>query len=108
MNRQLSRLASDASLKVLIPIFGLMGGLLAGWLRTWVRGTSEITSIALVISGGLVGSAIGMGAVLALAYPVLTTRLSSTKSLMALVLVAALTIWFVLSILRDLMTNGIN
>ena len=69
LNRQLSHLESDASRKIVWPILGMLGGLLVGGLRAWVGSSDELATIALVIAGGIVGSALGMAAILATSYP---------------------------------------
>jgi hypothetical protein len=103
MNWDTSHLESDASRKVLWPILGLLCGLLAGGLRSWIAGVDELATIALVIAGGVVGSALGMAVVLATLYPLRRYDLGSLKGLMMLVLMAGLVLWFVVGYLRDLL-----
>ncbi len=85
----------------------MLGGLLFGGLRAWIGGRGELTALALVIAGGLVGSALGMASVLATAYPFRKADLASLKGLMTIVLVAALLLWFVLSFLSDVLSHGL-
>jgi hypothetical protein len=99
-------LESDASTKVLWPVLGLFSGLLLGWLRAWISGASELALIALVISGGMVGSGLGMAAVFMTLYPVRTLKAPMLKGLMVLVLLAALVLWWILRGLADLLIHG--
>lgn len=100
-----SHLESDASLRVLLPICGLLGGLALGLLRAWASGATDLHLISQVICGGILGSAMGMCAVLASAYPVSKVDLRSTKSLAIVVLVVALVTWFGLTLLSPLLSS---
>jgi hypothetical protein len=99
MDRQLRHLESDASIKVLLPILGLLGGLGLGILRAWISGATELGAISIVVAGGVIGSAFGMSAVLLCSYRVGNAELRSLRSLAILVLVAAMVLWFVLTLL---------
>src|SRR5262249_40282182 len=99
MDHQVSHLESNASLKVLPPILGLLVGLGFGGLRAWLYGVTDLGALALVISGGIIGSALGMSAVLLTAYRIGQADFRSIKSLAILVLVAALVLWFALTML---------
>jgi hypothetical protein len=109
MDRQVPHLESDASLRVMLPILGLLGGLGLGALRAWLAGAAEIGAVALVVSGGIIGSALGMSAVLLCAYRLGQARIRSLKSfaLLVLVLVAALALWFALTMLATVFTSDI-
>jgi len=106
MNRQVPHLESDASLRVLLPILGLLGGLGVGAFRAWLAGPSDIRAVALVVSGGIIGSALGMSAVLLCAYRLGQAKLRSLKSLAFLILVAALVLWFALTMLAAVFASG--
>jgi hypothetical protein len=106
MDRQVPHLESDASLCVLLPILGLLGGIGLGALRAWIAGAADIGAVALVVSGGIIGSALGMTAVLFSAYRLGQTDLRSLKSLAFLVLVAALVLWFALTMLTPVFASG--
>jgi hypothetical protein len=99
MERQLPHLESNASLRVLFPIVGLLGGLGLGVVRSWLSGAGEIGAMGLVVSGGVIGSALGMSAVLLGAYRVGRDELRSLRSLAFLVLLVALVLWFALTLL---------
>jgi hypothetical protein len=100
MSRDSSHLESDASYKVLWPIAGLLLGLLVGAIRSWIGRADEILAVSLVIAGGIVGSALGMGVVMAALFPLRSYNLTSLKGLLTLVLVAAIILWFVVGQLR--------
>jgi hypothetical protein len=106
MDRQAPHLESDASLRVLLPILGLLGGLGLGALRAWLAGAADIGAVALVVSGGIIGSALGMSAVLLCAYRLGQADLRSLKSLAFLVLVAALVLWFAFTMLAPVFASG--
>jgi hypothetical protein len=106
MDRQVRHLESNASLRVLLPILGLIGGLGLGALRAWLAGAAELGAVALVVSGGIIGSALGMSAVLLCAYRVGQLELRSLKSLTILVLIAALVLWFALTMLAPIFAGG--
>lgn len=108
MDRQVPHLESDASLRVLLPILGLLGGLGLGVLRAWLAGAADIGAVALVVSGGIIGSALGMSAVLLCACRLGQARLRSLKSLALLVLVAALVLWFSLTMLAPVFDSGMG
>lgn len=99
------RLETDASRKVLLPIAGLLGGLAVGGLRSWLAEADELTAVALTIAGGVVGSALGMTAVLAQLFPLRTLGIGSVKGLLALAALSAVLLWFVLGYLRILLRN---
>ena len=56
MGRQVPYLKSDASLRVLLPILGLFSGLGLGALRSWLASAADIGAVALIVSGGIIGS----------------------------------------------------
>jgi len=85
----------------------MLGGLLFGGLRAWIDGSGELKALALVIAGGLVGSALGMGAILAISYPFRQRDLTSLQGLMTIVLVAAIVLWFVLNFLSDMLAHDL-
>ena len=58
-----------------------------------------------MVAGGVVGSALGMAAVLAALYPLRSYDLGSLKGLMRLTLIAGIVIWFVVGYLRDLVVH---
>ena len=79
MDRQVPHLESSASLRVLLPILGLLGGLGLGASCAWYFGAADIGAVALVVSGGVIGSALGMSGVLLFAYRVGPAELRSLK-----------------------------
>jgi hypothetical protein len=79
---------------------GLIGGLLVGGVRSWYVGSDPLAATGLIITGGLVGSTLGMAGVLAGAYPLRKRDLSSLRGLLILGLIAAIVTWFVLVMLR--------
>jgi hypothetical protein len=95
-----SPLQRTASFKVLLPIVGLLGGLVLGAVRAWIFTSDPLLSVTLVIAGGIVGSSLGMAAVLATAYPFRKADLSSLRGLLILGLIAAIVTWFVLVMLH--------
>jgi hypothetical protein len=100
MDEHESPFEASASRKVLLPVAGLLLGLLLGAVRAWVFTSDPLLATRLIIAGGLVGSTFGMAAVLAGAYPLRRTDLSSVRGLLILVLIAAIVTWFVLGMLR--------
>ncbi len=106
MDRHESHLESSASQKVLWPVLGMLGGLLLGGLRAWVGGGDELAATFLVIAGGLIGSVLGMTAILAMSYRFRKTDLNSVKGLMTIVLVAALVLWFILNYVKAVLNAG--
>jgi hypothetical protein len=100
MDPEGSRPEESAPRKVLLPVLGLLGGLLVGGVRAWLWSGDPIRTAGLVIAGGLVGSTLGMAAVLATAYPLRRWNLSSLRGLLILGLIAAVVTWFVLVMLR--------
>jgi hypothetical protein len=108
MNRNLSHLDSEASWKTLWPILGMLGGLSLGGLLAWAGSSGELTTIALVIAGGITGSGLGMGAILAVSYRLQKGDLTSLKGLMTIVLVAAIVLWFILTFLSDMLAHGLR
>jgi hypothetical protein len=107
MDRPLSNLESDASTRVLLPILGLLGGLGFGILRAWLSGASELRAVAVVVVGGIVGSILGMSAVIATVYRIDKGKIRSLKSLAFLVLVAAVVLWFALTLLSGVFPLGL-
>jgi hypothetical protein len=100
MSRDSSHLESDASHKVLWPIAGLVLGLVVGAIRAWIGGATDLLAVSLVLAGGIVGSALGMGVVLAALFPLRSYNLTSLKGLLTLVFAAAIILWFVVGQLR--------
>ena len=107
VERDLKSLESEASSKVLWPILGLLAGLLLGGLRAWISGAGDLSLLALVIAGGIVGSGFGMAAVFATAYPVRAIRITSLRVLMVLVLLVALLLWWLLRSLAELLIQSV-
>jgi len=97
---QIRHLESDASLKVLLPIVGLLGGLGLAGLRVWLTGTGFPESVVELVTGAVVGSAIGMCTVLASAFPFRRVGLRSVRSLAVLGFVAGVVLWFAATYLR--------
>jgi hypothetical protein len=107
MDEHDSPLEASASFRVLFPVLGMLGGLLAGALRAWLGSGDPVASVGLVIAGGLVGSTLGMAAVLATAYPIRRVDLTSLRGLLILGVISAFVTWFVLGMLRDFLSHGI-
>jgi hypothetical protein len=101
-----SSLQRNASFKVLLPIVGLLGGLVLGAIRAWVFTSDPLQILTLIISGGFVGSTLGMAAVLATAYPLCRRNLSSLRGLLIMALIAAFVTWFVLGMVQALSSSG--
>jgi hypothetical protein len=103
MERQVPYLESDASLKVLFPILGLLVGLGLGGLRVWLAGISFPDAIAELLVYTIAGSVSGMLAVLISVFPALGLRLRSLRSLAILGLFAGFLLWFATTFLRAIL-----
>ena len=106
MERIGSRLTQNASTMILYPILGMIGGLLLGALRTRIGRLDSFSSIELVVKWGFLGAL--FGAVAIVLVPVLAKKnVSSVRRLLGVIGVAAVLLWFVISLLRDLTTSGV-
>lgn len=100
-----SRLLGNAAGVVILTIAGLMAGLLFGMIRSWIGPHDPFVQIGFVVSGGFVGSLLGLG--LAVVLSVLERgSFRSLKKTMGVIAVAAIVLWAIITLLRDLSVNG--
>jgi hypothetical protein len=105
MERGESRLTQSASVLVLFPILGMLGGIILGVIRVWILRGDEIAAVVHIVRGGFIGSVIGV--VAAVLVAVLERRaFTSVRKLMVLVLVVGVVFWAVITLIRDLVANG--
>ncbi|MFO0889742.1 MAG: hypothetical protein U0790_11455 [Isosphaeraceae bacterium] len=105
MEHQVPHFESDASRLVLLPILGLLGGLGLGALRAWLNRASFPEAVVDPLTGAIVGSAVGMLAVLALAVPVRKWRIRSVRSIALLGLFSGFLLWFAATFLRAVLLS---
>jgi hypothetical protein len=100
-----SRLLGNASGVVILPIAGLLAGLAFGVIRSWIGRPDALVQIGFVTLGGFLGTVFGLGLAVVLA---LLDRSSfrSLKKTMGVVAVAAVVLWAIITLLRDLSANG--
>ena len=84
----------NASVAMILPVAGLMGGLLVGAARARSQGLMDLQMLSCVIRWCVTGFFAGLGLVLLLALQVRRGDVASIRRLMALVAVAALIAWF--------------
>jgi hypothetical protein len=106
MERNETGLGRNAVLLVLLPIVGLLGGLLVGAIRARIQRADEFAQLALVIQNGFLGSV--FGAATAVAFAVLERKnLTSLQRMVGVIAVAAVLLWAVVTLLRDLVASGV-
>ena len=84
----------NASVAVILPIAGLMGGLLVGVVRARSQGLMDLQMLSCVIKWCVTGFFAGLGLVILLALQVRRGDVVSIRRLMVMVAVAALIAWF--------------
>ncbi len=105
MERPSSSLTRNASLLIIFPIVGMMGGIVWGVIPVWVWGGDPFYQVKSIVVGGFVGSV--LGAATAVLIAVLERgSITSLKKLMAIILVASVVFWAIISLLRTLVANG--
>jgi hypothetical protein len=103
-NRQ-SRLLGNAAGVVILAIVGMMAGFIFGLIRSWIGRHDPFEQIGTVVSGGFVGTVLGLGLAIVLAV-MERGSFRSLKKTMAVVAVAAVVLWAIITLLRDLAANG--
>jgi hypothetical protein len=99
------RLLGNAASIVIFTIAGMMAGLGFGVIRSWIGPHDPFRQIGQVVSGGFVGSVLGLG--LAIVLAVLERgSFRSVKKTMAVIAVTAVVLWAIITLLRDLVANG--
>jgi hypothetical protein len=99
------RLLGNAAEVVILTIGGMMAGLAFGVIRSWIGPHDPFQQLRQVISGGFVGTVLGLG--LAIVLAVLERgSFRSLKKTMAVVAVTAVVLWAIITLLRDLVANG--
>jgi hypothetical protein len=94
-----SRLLVNAGGIVILTIAGMMAGLAFGLIWSWTGPDDPFLQIRQVVSGGIVGTAFGLGlAILLVARARGTFR--SLRQTMAFIVVAAVVIWAIVIVLR--------
>jgi hypothetical protein len=99
------RLLGNAAGVVILTIGGMLAGLAFGVIRSWLGPHDPFRQIGQVVSGGFVGTVLGLGLALVLAA-LERGSFRSLKKTMAVVAVTAVVIWAVITLLRDLIANG--
>ena len=100
-----SRLLGNASGVVILPIAGLLAGMAFGVIRSWIGPPDAFVRIGFVTLGGFLGTVFGLG--LAVVLVVLDrSSFRSLKKTMGVVAVAAVVLWAIITLLRDLSANG--
>lgn len=100
-----SRLLGNAAGIVILTIIGMMAGFTFGVIRSWIGPHDPFAQIGLVVSGGFVGTVLGLGLGIVLAV-LERGSFRSLKKTMAVIAVTAVVIWAVVTLLRDLVANG--
>jgi hypothetical protein len=106
MEHRESLLTKSASAMILIPILGMVGGLLYGAVRARIGRTDELGTIAMVVKSGFLGSVFG-GLIGVAVATELWKSLTSLKRLLALVAVATVLLWALITLLRGLTASGV-
>jgi hypothetical protein len=100
-----SRLLGNAAGIVILTILGMIAGFTFGVIRSWIGPHDQFQQLGLFVSGGFVGSVLGLG--LAIVLAVLDRRsFRSLKKTMIVVAVTAVVFWAIVTLLRDLRANG--
>ena len=95
-----SRLLGNAGGFVIFTIAGMMCGLLVGSVRSWLGPGDEFARIGWVVSGAVMGTVSGLGLAILLAARERGT-FRSLKKTMAFVVVAAVVVWAIVWLLRE-------
>jgi hypothetical protein len=106
MEHRESLLTKSASAMILIPILGMVGGLLYGAVRARIGRMDELGTIAMVVKSGFLGSVFG-GLIGVAVATELWKSLTSLKRLLALVAVATVLLWALITLLRGLTASGV-
>jgi hypothetical protein len=102
MERDELRLLRTASFKIIIPIFGMIGGLLIGLVWAKIERVDEFTEILFVVKGAFAGSVLGMGTILATSLGLEWKHFASLQALMVVIAVSALFLIYLVTIVFDL------
>jgi hypothetical protein len=95
------RLLGNAVGVVILTIGGMLAGLGFGVFRAWLLWLDPFVQIAQVVSGGVIGTLIGLGlAILLAAHERGTFR--SVKKTMVFIAAAAIVVWATFTLLRAL------
>jgi hypothetical protein len=101
-----SFLTKSASAMILFPILGMVGGLLYGAFRARAGRLDEFGSIELVVKCGFLGSV--FGAMIAVAVAIFGWKsVISLKKLLALIALASVLLWALITLLRSLTASGV-
>ncbi len=94
-----SRLLGNAAGVVILTIAGLMAGLAFGFVRSWIGPVDPLVQVGQVVSGGIVGSVIGLGLAILLAARE-RDAFRSVKKTMAFAAVTAIVVWAIIAVMR--------
>ncbi len=100
-----SRLLGNAAGVVVVTIAGLLAGLAFGVIRSWIGPPDALVQIGFVTLGGFLGTVFGLGLAVVLSV-VERGSFRSLKKTMGVVAVAAVVLWAIVTLLRDLSANG--
>jgi hypothetical protein len=95
------RLLGNAVGIAILTIGGMMAGLGYGFIRSWIMRIDPFIQIGQVVSGGVVGTLIGLGLAILLAARE-RGSFRSLKKTMAFVAVTGVVIWAISTLLRAL------
>ena len=101
-----SGVSRSASVAVIAPIAGMLGGLLAGVVRARTRGLVDLEFLACVLKWGVTGFFVAMALVLLLALQFRREDAISIRRLIALVAIAGVVAWFFSRVLFDAIGYG--
>jgi hypothetical protein len=105
MNSDEPRLLGNGVGIAIFTIGGMLAGFLFGMIRSWIGPQDQFRQLGLVVSGGFVGTVLGLG--LAIVLAVLDRgSFRSLKKTMAVVAVTAVVLWAIMTLLRDLVASG--
>jgi hypothetical protein len=100
-----SRLLGNAAGIVIVTIGGMLAGLAFGFIRSRIGPRDALVQLGSIVAGGFFGSVFGLG--LAIMLAVLERgSFRSLKKTMGFIAVAAVVIWAIITLLRDLSANG--
>ena len=101
MRSQESRLLGNAAGFVILTISGMLVGLACGLIWSWFGRHDPFRQIGQVVSGGIVGTVIGLGLAILLAARQ-RGSFRSVKKTMVFIAATALVVWAINTLLRTL------